>query len=167
MVLFAILMVAVVVSCKKKQEKTVDEIVAEMRKPQFDVTQADTAEVMSLVDHYLQLLRDKQIEDAVAMLYFYQNDSVVPLPKRMAVRQMGIFNTFKGVRYDVEKLVFLTPIDNEVVYLATLFEKQENDPRPNEMRFVLKPIRIDGKWYLTVADSPTSTINLKGTNIDY
>ena len=80
---------------------------------------------------------------------------------------MGIFNTFKGVRYDVEKLVFLTPIDNEVVYLATLFEKQENDPRPNEMRFVLKPIRIDGKWYLTVADSPTSTINLKGTNIDY
>ena len=67
-VLFAILMVAVVVSCKKKQEKTVDEIVAEMRKPQFDVTQADTAEVMSLVDHYLQQLRDKQIEDAVAML---------------------------------------------------------------------------------------------------
>ncbi len=165
MALIAIMMVTVVVSCKKKHEMTVEERVAEMLKPRYDVTQADTTEVLSLVQHYLQLLKDKQIDDAVAMLYFYQNDSIVPLPKRLADRQKTIFYTFPGVRYNVEKMAFLTPIDNEVVYLTTLFDKKENDPRPNEMRFVLKPIRIDGKWYLTVADSPTSTINLRGTEI--
>ena len=163
--LIAIFMVTAVTSCKKKHEMTVEEKVAEMLKPRYDVTQADTTEVLAQVQHYLQLLKDNQISDALAMLYFYQNDSIVPLPKRLAARQMTIYNTFKGVRYNIEKITFLTPIDNEVVYLTTLFDKAENDPRPNEMRFVLKPVRIDGKWYLTLADSPTSTINLKGTEI--
>ena len=167
LVLVTVMLALTLGSCHKKKEKSVEEKVAEMIKPRYDLTQADTTEVLSLTQHFLQLLKDNQVEDAIAMLYFYKNDSIQPLPRNMADRQRFVFNTFRGVKYEIEKMAFLTPIDNEVVYLMTMFEKKEGDPRPNEMRFVLKPIRYADKWYLTMADSPTRTINLKGTEIKH
>ena len=45
------------------------------------------------------------------------------------------------------------------------FEKQKDDPRPNTAQFFLKPVRIDGRWYLTMADTMTDKTGTHGTLI--
>ena len=41
----------------------------------------------------------------------------------------------------------------------TLFEKEENDPRPNKISFYFRPVRFEGQWYLTVKDNITDINN--------
>jgi hypothetical protein len=44
-----------------------------------------------------------------------------------------------------------------VRYTVTLFEKAEDDPVSNKISFFIKPVRRDGQWYLTLADSQTDS----------
>jgi hypothetical protein len=68
---------------------------------------------------------------------------------------------FKGVKYDLDRIVYDQETDNIAKYTVTLFEKETGDPRPNTISFMLKPIRRDGKWYLTYCDD----VSGNGTNL--
>ena len=57
-----------------------------------------------------------------------------------------------GTKYEFKKHAFLN-LGGGVQYTATLFDKKEGDPRPNKLSFLLKPVRYQGRWYLTMADS--------------
>ena len=143
-------------SCKKDHKvRSYAEIVADS-KPEvaMQLSSNDTIEVHSLVDHFIQYLSNKDVDAAVDMLYVLNNDSVVSLPAKMANTQKLLFKRFQGVKYDVDHLIFYSETDTEVKYTVTLFEKQgENDNRPNKISFFLKPVRRDGKWYLTMGDT--------------
>ena len=42
---------------------------------------------------------------------------------------------------------------SHLIYPSAEFEKDENDNRPNKISFFIKPVRRDGKWYLTMGDT--------------
>jgi hypothetical protein len=57
------------------------------------------------------------------------------------------------IRYEMESMVFESDRDCLVKYSAVLFDKEGNDDkRPNKMFYAIKPVRINGEWYLTVSD---------------
>ena len=163
--LFTLLMLAFTMSsCKKK--KSVEQLQEQfLVQPTASFRGVDTAEVKQLVDNFIKSLNEKDIRGAVAQLSFLDGDSIVTLPAGLQKRQANALMNMQGIRYEVDKLVFDREIDNIAKINVILFDKEANDPRPNLMTFYLKPIRRNGKWYLTTADNVTDTNQLGGTQI--
>ena len=118
----------------------------------IDLSQKDTSEVTALVNQYFECLKARDIDKALSMIYFLKGDSITEVPDYISKKQRMALQMFPAVNYEIDHFTFLTEKDCEVKYNAILFEKKEGDNTPNIMSFMLKPIRKDGKWYLTIAD---------------
>lgn len=156
-----LVVVLTLVSCgKQRQTQTLKEMERKYIAPaEMVLTANDTTEVRTMVEHFLSLLKDGNSDDAVDMLYYLRGDSVVKLPDDLAALQRSMYRRIHGVRYEIERLTFLTEKDSEVKYKVILFERKENDTRPNEISGFLKPVRRDGTWFLTLADDMTDSNN--------
>jgi len=152
-------------SCGGNKKKDVPADSTELLKPNMDLNAADTAEVVALSNQFLDRLRANKFDEAVGMIFFLNGDSIEVLSNDRARGQKALLERCKGVRYDIDYFVFSEEKDNIVKYTVTMFEKEANDPRPNTTSFYLKPIRRDGKWFLTMADSMSDTNHMNGTKI--
>ena len=64
------------------------------------------------------------------------------------------------IRYEIESYIFRFENDCEVKYKGILFDKADDDPAPNTVSYMIKPVRLNHTWYLTLADSQdVNTIN--------
>ena len=114
--------------------------------PEFTFSKEDTTEVMDLVNEFI-----------VRMFNFLDGDSIKPLSPMFKRRQAMALAASAGISYKIDRLVLLTDKRNEVKLEVTLFEKPEGDKRPNKTSFYLKPVRFEGKWFLTTKDNVTDT----------
>ena len=106
-------------------------------------TKEDTAKVMDLVNQFTMRLQNGDIQSAVDMLVYLNGDSIQPLDAPNMKRQVNALRFIAEAKIDV-----------------VLFEKKdENDKRPNTTSFYLRPILIDGQWYLTTRDNLTNTVD--------
>jgi hypothetical protein len=124
---------------------------------EYVFTSVDTTEVINLVHQFINYLENKDIRSAVEMLSFLDGDSIVSLTPQFQMRQAISLSTCIGVGYKIDRLVFETDKKNEVKMDITLFEKPAGDPRPNQTSFYFRPVRYNGKWYLTTKDNITDT----------
>ena len=136
-------------SCGNKQK----EVPSDEPPVYMELSQKDTAAVLDLVNQYLELVKQGNKEEALAMLHIYENDSLKDLPAHFAEKQKLSMGALRPVRYEIERMVFRHENDCEVRYSAILFEKQDGDTAPNRITCHLKPVRQNGQWYLTIADS--------------
>lgn len=151
---FFVLALLCLASCKDHKAK--DEG-ADMNRPKMVLEQRDTVEVFNLTKNFLELLKSKDIDKAVSMLYFLDADkAVVPLPDSLVERQKMVFRTFPVLNYKIDSIIFNTETDSQVKYTIEFFEKQPGDTRPNTTSFFIKPMRVNGQWYLTMYDSNTN-----------
>ena len=148
-----VLLLAASCSSNKKQTPAVTPA-----KPVYTFTKEDTAEIMTQVEDFLDRLEKKDIRGAVEMLNFLaEGDSIKPLNPMFERRQaMSLMNVL-GVRYDLNHLTLRSNTNNEVKIDITLFDKAPGDPKPNMTGFYLRPVKFEGKWYLTVWDNITNT----------
>ena len=114
---------------------------------------ADTTQVVDLMNHYFDLLMNKDYDGAMSMVSQLRNDSLTEMsPELQKHYQMGM-RIITPIRYQLESIIFRTESDCLVRYSAVLFEKEDvNDNRPNKMYYGIKPVRVNGEWHLTVAD---------------
>jgi len=144
-----ILALSLFVSCKN--DKSVQNTGDEVYVMQLDAK--DTIEVFSLTEKYLDYLKQGNLDGALSMLNYLDSDGKIqPVPEKVAMRHRSTLENFLGLNYRIDHVTFLKETDCELKYVATLFEKKEGDNRPNEIGFYIRPMRIDGKWYLTLAD---------------
>ena len=123
----------------------------------YTFTHEDTATVLDLVNQFIAHLERHDLGAAVDMLSFLDGDTIRPLSKQFRQRQGMSLATCVGVRYEIAHLIFETDKKNEVKMDITLFDKPDNDPRPNKTAFYFRPVRFEGKWYLTTKDNITDT----------
>lgn len=134
--------------------------------PVDSFTSKDSSEVGNLVDQFINRLNNKDIKGAVSMLSYLDTDTVAPLSRDMAMRQANALYNMQGIRYDVDKMQFMEDMDNIVKINVVLFEKTaDDDNRPNTLSFYLKPVRCEGRWYLTTVDNISDSTNKGGTAI--
>lgn len=139
--------------CSGKDKKT--EI--RTKGPNMTLEQRDTTEVYQLTKSFLELLKAKEIDKAVSMLYFLDADrEVVSLPDSLVERQKSVFRMFPVLNYKIESIIFNTETDSQVKYTVEFFKKQPGDTRPNTTSFFIKPMRVNGQWFLTMFDSNTN-----------
>lgn len=149
----------ILVSCGKGKNAPVD---MEQSVVFMELSNNDTTAVYNLVNTYLDHLTNGRMDEALAMISYFENDSVKPVPEKMLKRQRTSLNALHPIRYQIEHVMFLYDTDCEVKYSGILFDKEENDPAPNKVSFIIKPVRKDGKWYLTLADSEDKITNDSG-----
>lgn len=157
---FSVLSVALVLflsscsSCSgnKQEESKVEE------KQLMELSKYDTTAVMSLVERYFTCLRTNNVDDAVNMLYYLdKNGKIIPLPDDLKRGQRRMLQMHAGLKYSIDYIKFWQETDSEVKFTCTLFDKEPGDPRPNEVKMLIRPMRHDGEWYLTMADTPSQT----------
>lgn len=148
-----VLTAGMMTSCKEsKKEVPADE------KPAFVFTKQDTTTVMELVEQFTTRLQNRDIKGAVEMITFLNGDSIEELNPMFQQRQAMTLAHIAGLpKYELDRIVFRSDINNEVKIDLTLFEKPEGDPRPNTTSFYFRPVRKGGKWYLTTKDNITDT----------
>lgn len=148
-----LLLLTVFVGCSDKKAP------AQKHKKEYVFSHEDSTEVLNLVGQFTKYLEGDDLRSAVEMLNILKGDSIFPLEPVQQRRQAMALSIVKGVRYDVNYLVFKSDKDNEVKLDITLFEKKENDPKPNKISFYFRPVRFEGKWYLTTKDNITDREN--------
>ena len=128
-------------------------------KKEYSFSHQDSIDVLNLVDQFKGYLENNDLRSAVEMLNILKGDSIFPLEPVQQRRQAMALSMVKGVKYDVDYLMFHSDRNNEVKLDILLFEKEENDPKPNKISFYFRPVRFEGKWYLTVKDNITDREN--------
>ncbi len=120
---------------------------------------------MSQVKQFISFMDEKNIRDAVGMLNFLaEGDSIKPLNPVFERRQAMSLMNILGVRYDMNHLTLRSNTNNEVKIDVTLFDKAPGDTKPNMTGFYLRPVKFEGKWYLTVWDNITNTNQDRNTD---
>ena len=164
----AISVIAMLFACKS-DKKDINDLANDMiLQPQMEISQADTAEVLGQVQRYLNLLQDIQYDDAIAMIFFLDKDSIINLPEKMKKDVVEkIYPRLRGKRYEIDRMTFLNEKDNLVRCNVIYFDNVPGkETLPNSTAFYLKPVRRDGRWYLTLADSQTDTNSQDGTGTE-
>lgn len=144
--------------CKPSKQAPVDEDSSLILQPKSDYSRSDTVEVRALVDSLLTELNAHRFDKAVSLLTYLKGEEIVPLTKEQAHRQQQLFSSLRGIRYEAGDLIFHEEKDNQMKFRVILFEREPGDNRPNEVSFAVRPVRRDGKWYLTMADDTNPTI---------
>lgn len=162
---FLILCTALVVltGCKKKvvEERGIPDI-----PPPMEVSANDTTAVYELTNKFLDCMREKRLDDAIAMLHYLKNgEEIVSLPPSLEKQNRMVLGNFLGLEYKIDNVVFFRETDSQVRFSVTLFEDPDANTlsRQNKVSFFLKPVRREGKWYLTLADSQSDSTH--GTEI--
>ena len=125
---------------------------------------ADTTQVIDLMNQYFDLLLNKDFDGALSMVSQLRNDSLTEMTPDLKNHYLMGMKIIAPIRYELESMRFETETDCLVKYSAILFEKEgDDDNRPNKMFYAIKPVRFNGEWHLTVADSNDS--NTRESNI--
>ena len=126
----------------------------------IEMSNQDTTEVLNLVNQYLGYLTDGRTEEALGMIKYLDGDTIKDVPDDLLKKQRNSLKMLHPIRYEIDSYVFRFENDCEVKYKGILFDKAEDDPAPNTVSYVIKPVRLNHTWYLTLADSEDiNTIN--------
>lgn len=156
-------------SCKdkKKDVKTLEQDY--IQQPQMILGSKDSDEVRSQVNYYLEALNHKDVDKAVSMLYFYdlKKNKVRRLTKEEESTQRAVLTRFAGFRAEIEYIKFFRENDSEVKYNVYFSDKPSTPSNPNCMGFMIRPVRLEGKWYLTLAGENQATFSSQINSTKY
>ena len=154
LVLFAgVLVLLMTAGCKKKAEapKNTDPLA-----PQMTMSAFDTTTVQQLTYEFLDLLKEEKYEDAISRLYVLDGDQVKPLPAEQKAECLFSLSLHKVYGYQITDYTFFKETDSEVrceMYIEDPTSKSD----PARLVRLFRPVRRDGAWYLTLANSQTET----------
>lgn len=152
----ALTLLTCISSCKS--DKTSAPQDTPIRQAEMILSPSDTTEVLALANQFLENVKANDIDAAIKMLYYLDKDSIVELPPALEKKERTVL-ALRGISYDLQDIKFLRETDSQVRYTVTLFERKSADNRPNKVSFVIKPVRRNNRWYLTLADSETANYN--------
>lgn len=151
----AVLALASCSSCSGNKSKVTpaEEANAVLNKPDMVVTGDDSAMVIDLVKEYFNLVQHKKYTQAMAMIYYLDKDQkIVTPPKALYDKELAAISAFTIYGYDIDFLKFYKETDSEVKYTIYL-QDPKKVAKPATMSGMLRPVRRDAKWYLTMADA--------------
>ena len=146
-------------SCKDKQKdvKTLEQ--DSVQQPQMILSSNDSNEVRDAVNYYLTALNHKQVDKALSMLFYYdlKTNKVRRLTDKENAEQKAVLSRFAGYRAEIEYIKLFRENDSEVKYNVYFSDKPSTPSNPNCMGFMIRPVRLEGRWYLTLAGENQAT----------
>lgn len=114
-------------------------------------TRADTIEVLDMTNKCMEDLKNGEIIKAIDFLYVIDQEGMpVKLSEEQKSEYEKRFQSFPVLSYKLESFSFDGEAKNTVKYSTVFFEKKESDKMPNTIAVVFNPVKMDGKWLLTL-----------------
>ena len=115
-------------------------------------TSHDSTTIRNLTIQYLNLLKGGQYDEALGMLYSYDEEdcSVQLIDKGHCKMLMSSYESFPVLDFKIDTLLMYSETDTEVRYSYQFFEKPADSPLPNTIKGSVFPHRVNGEWYLTI-----------------
>ena len=126
--------------------------VGQQGEPQMVLSANDTATVLQLSNDFLELVKNGQIDEAIARLYVLEGDEVQPLPEKMRENCYATLDAFEIKGYAVNSFTFNSETDTEVRYSLYLKDPATTS-NPPAINGLILPVRRDGTWYITLANA--------------
>ena len=120
--------------------------------PHIDFTAEDSSAIRLLAREYLACFEAKDYDNAAAMLYKLQNDSIVELSSTEREKFLKTIRQLPNYGTKMKGFSLYTETNNRLIYLLQVTSGGNLDTEEGIMRFYLNPVRRDGKWYLTLFD---------------
>lgn len=140
-------------SNKKDDKKIEEQRQSMMLKPEMNVTSDDSAQVLDLVKEYFNLVQNKKYDQAMGMIYYLgKGGKIQTPPKALYDKERAAIEAFPIYGYTIEFLKFYKETDSEVKYTIFL-QDPKKVTKPATMSGMLRPVRRDATWYLTMADA--------------
>ena len=104
-------------------------------------------------------MNHKQVDKALSMLFYYdlKTNKVRRLTDKENAEQKAVLSRFAGYRAEIEYIKFFRENDSEVKYNIYFSNKPSTPSNPNCMGFMIRPVRLEGRWYLTLAGENQAT----------
>lgn len=128
--------------------------------PVYVFDNEDSVAVRALADEYVQYFKSKDFEACADMLYTVKHDSVHPLTaeqRKGYTTAMGML-PFRDLAIKEQKL--LSDKDNEVRIALLMSPDGDLENDKGTISFVLNPVYIGEKWYLTLRDQYAEGVGL-------
>lgn len=150
--LYLFLLLTLAVSCKKKEKETPNVYGSSRFDGRMQRTAQDTAQILNETNKYVEALKAKQFDQALAMLCNF-DDKGRPIPLTDDDKQslMKVYKTYPVLNYSIAYFRIYSETDCEVVYKIEFFKKPKDMNIPNTISCILRPRRINGQWKFSVA----------------
>lgn len=124
-------------------------------------TSKDSTTIRNLTIQYLDLLKGGQYDEALKMLYAYNEEdcTVQPIDKGHCKMLMSSYESFPVLDFKIDTLLMYSETDTEVRYSYQFFEKPADSPLPNTISGSVCPLRVNGEWYLTIPFAKNENIS--------
>lgn len=152
--IFALIMLSACSEQKKEKALTAHE------KFISELTAQDTLDILNLSNACMDTLKLGNVDAAIKMLYVIRNDSLIRVPdyKEKELRQK--FKLFPVLDYKLEYYAFIDQANNDVKYQIEFFKHNSPDDKtPNTIGFMMNPVKVDGKWFLTLKEPNEKVMN--------
>ena len=146
----AVVFVSSCSSCSDNKKKT--DTNPYLPEPELTTDAEDTLAINELIDHYMGLLAENKVDDAVNLLNRLKDGEVVPLDAKEA---NGFKSAFSKLHiYGVKKKGFLirSARNNDITILLQIVPSGDLDKEIGVTTQHINPIFKEGKWYLTLLD---------------
>lgn len=145
--------IALMTACKGKNEapKPTDPLA-----PQMTVSAYDTTTVQQLTCDFLEQVKEGKVDEALSRLYVLENDEVKPLPDDQKPNCRFWLGMYQVYDYRITEYTFFKETDSEVKYELTI-EDPLTTQDPARITGLIRPVRRNGAWYITLANSKTET----------
>ena len=132
--------------------------------PVFEFTSGDSTEIMQLANDYMARFSAKDFRGASDMLYTVHDNTIVPLTDDQRNGYEQAMNALPIFASAVKELKLFSDRDNELRIAVQVAEDGDLESEMGTINFVLNPVEVEGKWYLTLRDEYAEGVGLYHQN---
>lgn len=149
--LYLLLLSLVFVGCNSGSDKKSDSKKLPIIRPaEIQLTMEDTTEVMNLVNQFMTLYQNQDLQSAAQMLYTVENGQPQPYTDDSSKEFINHFPFTKIFDYKVNGFTIRSEKDNEVTVKIQFDPSGDIASNKGVINFVLNPVKLNNHWYLTL-----------------
>lgn len=153
--IFSIVILTSAVGCRNKIKQEPTGQRSEFIRPaSVNFTQQDSSEILALVNHYVDRMKQKDYANAFGSLYYLSGrDSVKPLSKNDCQKATEVYSRLPIHDCSMVSFSIKGKSENVVKVGLQLTSKGNIADGVGVMYIGLRPVKMGNKWYLTFLDN--------------
>ncbi len=124
-----------------------------LRPASVDFSKGDTSSINKLVDDFIANVNKRNISDASAALYLLKDGQAVELPLDKRQQFESIISRIPLNGCELSSFELQGEKDNKVAVAIKITPDANVETGKGTIKLVLNPVRVNGKWYLTLRDN--------------
>lgn len=141
------------ISCKNTPKEHDERRSEYLRPAAMDFTNADSTQILDLVNSYIGCLKNRDFETAATMLFTNSNDTVFPLKDKERENLLAFYNAMPIYNASIKSFHLLDRFHNEVELTIQITSHGDIAKEIGVTRLALRPVKSKDQWHLTLLDN--------------